>query len=52
MKLIGRIICALTKHKRGRFVRSIDNGTLRPLTKVYACPRCGRESVYRVKAKP
>lgn len=44
--LIARIVCAFSKHKRGKFVRAEDNGTV----KFFACPRCGRETSYRAKA--
>jgi hypothetical protein len=42
---IGKIICWFKKkHLRGRFLRAEDG------FRVYACPRCGRETRYKEKA--
>ena len=44
--MIGRLICWWTKkHKRGKRIATEDNGA----TKVYACPRCKRETRYKAK---
>lgn len=43
----GRLKCWwYAKHKKGKFVRAENNGE----TKVYACPRCTRETRYKAKA--
>lgn len=44
--MIGRLKCWWTKkHKRGKFLRAEDNGRV----KVFACPRCSRETKYKAK---
>lgn len=47
MKLIGKLTCLFKGHKRGKFVR-FDRIQDEPpiLMKVYACPRCLRETRY------
>lgn len=44
-KLIGRIACYFSGHKRGKRVRAEENGQV----KVFQCPRCGRETAYKAK---
>ena len=45
--LLGKLLCALKrKHVRGKFLRAEDCGK----TKIFACPRCGRETQYKAKA--
>ena len=44
--MIYRLICWFKGHRRGKFVRAEDHGKV----KVYACPRCRRETTYRAKA--
>ncbi len=45
--MIGRLQCWWKKkHVRGKFLRAEDNGR----TKIFACPRCGRETNYKAKA--
>ena len=49
MKLIGRIVCFFKGHKRGKFIREADiDGDL---YRLYNCPRCERETRYKVKDK-
>lgn len=43
--LIGRLVCRWQGHKRGKFLRAEDNGR----TKVFQCPRCTRETRYKLK---
>jgi hypothetical protein len=43
MKLIGRIVCLFRGHRRGHYVSDT------PTHKVFRCPRCGRETRYKVK---
>lgn len=55
--IFGKVVCFFKGHKRGRFVHGpISAGislngpvTIRPYN-VFACPRCGRETRYKVKA--
>lgn len=44
MKLVGKIICLFKGHRRGKLVRVSPGVHL-----IYACPRCGRETRYKVK---
>lgn len=45
--MLGRLICWWKKkHVRGKRVRVEDNGAV----KIFACPRCGRETSYKAKA--
>lgn len=47
--MIGKLICWWTgKHRRGKFLR-VDHGSEQ--FNVYACPRCSRETRYKVRAK-
>jgi hypothetical protein len=48
MKLIGRIVCLLNGHKRGKLVTVDSPLNLLPY-RAFACPRCGRETRYKVK---
>lgn len=44
--MIGRFVCWWKKkHVRGNFVRAEDNGRI----KIFACPRCKRETRYSQK---
>lgn len=43
--MIGKILCWWHGHRRGKFVRAENNGAV----KVYACPRCRRETQYKAK---
>lgn len=42
----ARLFCKWQGHKRGKFLRAEDNGK----TKIFACPRCQRETRYTVRA--
>jgi len=62
--ILGRIVCLFKGHRRGKFVSTIGglqirpgglnyvgpDGNLLPEQKIYRCPRCGRETRYKVKA--
>lgn len=50
MKLFGRLQCFVKrKHVRGKFLR-LENGKMGAMpVKIYACPRCGRETTYKTK---
>lgn len=43
MRLIGRVVCLFKGHKRGVFSGEAF------LYKYFKCPRCGRETRYKVK---
>ena len=50
--MIGRIICWLTKHKRGTFVKCVGIGADgKTDTAVYECPRCSAQWSRKVPAK-
>lgn len=44
--MFSKLMCWLKGHRRGKFVRAEQNGQI----KVYACPRCKRETSYKAKA--
>ena len=45
--LLGKLLCWWKrKHVRGKFLRAEDCGK----TKIFACPRCLRETRYKAKA--
>lgn len=46
MNIIGRIICWAKGHQRGKLFEVTE------LERIYACPRCGHETHYKVKPKP
>jgi len=49
--ILGRIVCLFKGHKRGKFSRTVE---VEPNIRVgiFACPRCGRETRYKVKPAP
>lgn len=48
-KFIGKVICYFKGHRRGKLVsQSLDTRDGKR-TSTYACGRCGRRSVYKVK---
>lgn len=54
MRLIGRIVCLFRGHRRG--VRAPAKDTKTDFGRIttheaYECPRCGRETRYRYKAR-
>lgn len=49
MKLIGRLICWFKGHKRGKLLTSVFDARIGKNVTVYACPRCGRQSIYKTK---
>jgi hypothetical protein len=51
MKLIGRIVCLFKGHRRGKrlFPSSLPADLYAAGFDYYACPRCGRETRYKVK---
>ena len=53
--ILGRIICMFKGHKRGK--RVADHDTKADFGRItthfaYQCPRCGRETRYKVKPSP
>ena len=55
MRLLGKFLCLVTrKHRRGKPVKLMDDGEIgisRSL-KVFACPRCGHITRYKLKSEP
>lgn len=49
MKLIGRGICFFKGHKRGKLHRQTFVDSDGPKVAFYRCPRCDRETRYRIK---
>ncbi len=47
--MIGKLICFFAGHKRGHLVASVFDAKIGKQVKTYACARCGRETVYKVK---
>jgi transcription elongation factor Elf1 len=47
MKLIGRIVCLFKGHKRGK--RQPINSPADVEVAIFACPRCGHQTRYKVK---
>ncbi len=45
-RLIAKAVCRWKGHRRGLFLRAEDCGK----TKIFACPRCQRETRYTAKA--
>lgn len=43
--MIAKLICWWHGHKRGKFLRAEENGKV----KIFACPRCLRETRYTAK---
>lgn len=43
--MLAKLKCWFKGHKRGKFLRAEENGR----TKVFGCPRCGRETSYKGK---
>jgi len=55
------LACKMHGHKRGKFLREEGGDTFviendepirTPRVRVFECPRCGRETRYKVKPKP
>lgn len=53
MKLIGRIVCFVVGHKRGRLVPDMPLGRHSEQTRVhiYACPRCDATWMRKIKQR-
>jgi len=49
--ILLRPICWLLGHRRGKLNRKVTPDDGASIWRVYACPRCGRETRYRVKPK-
>jgi transcription elongation factor Elf1 len=49
VKWMGRVVCAVLGHRRGKRIFGITVGTQKP-EKIFKCPRCGRETRYKVKS--
>jgi DNA-directed RNA polymerase subunit RPC12/RpoP len=51
MKLIGRIVCWAKGHRRGVQVGAIGQESMGNRERLFACPRCGHKTRYKVKPK-
>jgi len=56
MSILGRLLCALPRklgggHRRGKLHRQGFVDAAGPKVAFYRCPRCGRETRYKVKAQ-
>ena len=47
--MLKRLWCKLTGHRRGRLVASVFDARIGKQINTYACARCGRQRVYKVK---
>ena len=47
--MIGKLICFLKGHNRGKLVASVFDAKIGKQVKTYACARCGHRTVYKVK---
>lgn len=47
--MLKRLLCRLLGHRRGRLVASVFDARIGKEVKTYACARCGRQRVYKVK---
>ena len=50
-RLWGRVMCGLWGHQRGRRVVSVFDARTGKQITTFACPRCGRLTVYREKVQ-
>jgi hypothetical protein len=52
--ILGKFICALPRklgggHKRGKLIPEQEMPGTRAIYRYFACPRCGRETEYKIK---
>jgi len=47
--MVWKLICYFRGHRRGKLLVSVFDAKIGRQVMVYACPRCGRETTYKVK---
>jgi hypothetical protein len=50
--ILGRIVCLFKGHRRGKFDRKVTPDDGASIWSVFICPRCGRETRYKIKPMP